>query len=539
MPFSPFTRLLAAAIVASYGFFLFWPNPRAHHWGAQALVLLPLLLLVLMVSAQRSWPVFEPRAFYRTRPVTDGFGMRRMLGLMAAVFGGVALWVMIYVFGHNFSGRAALEGILLLVLPALAWAWLWAVVACLATRRQRPLIWLILTLLAAPILSGAGLATMRGDLNLEMKGSFFITPASLLILAAVSILPAIWWLVASRRKWRTGLGLMMWFGALIPWIMVHGQFFPKKVSNGMTTEKFVEHIESIELHPPAGEWHEVPCSELLTIKGLQKGEFGMGGFLIGESKDSRWRATWTPKIGMRKEGEGYDWLEWPVIKGTGETAEWGGTELISDEIQNRWYPNEKLEPWTRRNREGVQAMFQKPRLHPWVTGQDGENEAERSDDPSQWDWKAYGTVTRLEKAGDVDLPRGGSLRLRTGGRLLVSIAEPTSLSNRLRLKYQFEDIHPFEDASSASLDRVAGLGIYAVVEHPDTGDKWFAVFRFVGRSPKTEGCPLFLGGVQEFEMICEGTPAEQAAQELRLRKGRLAVFVAVNQGSFPPTVVRR
>lgn len=212
MPLSLLTRLRGVIIVAAFAFALLWLEISDQMLaGVIALFLMPLLFWLLVSNAVKDAPPFDDTAFHRTRPVTAGKAYRHLVGFHLLVLACILLLVLAYVWRFNLGWREALSGSIAVVIPLIALVSLFGATASLWTSSKHWKGWPFVLLLLLPAIS---LLLFCSSMVREPRS----IPVATLTFAGALIYPALWWLVAARRRWFLGSVLGLLVGILMPWI---------------------------------------------------------------------------------------------------------------------------------------------------------------------------------------------------------------------------------------------------------------------------------------------------------------------------------
>lgn len=272
MPHSPFTRWLAITIVVLFGTGFFWRNDTLRDWSPMLIPALFLLLMIFAWSAARGAPALDDEAFHRTLPPGDGAAWRRVAGLPIVLLGIIGLLVISYCIHRNFDWKTQLSGALWLTVPLWALMSGTGIAGTFSTARGG---WKVLgpaLVLAGPCLGILLLFKLWVPHRIEESHT-----AVTAITAAV-VYPAIWWLVAVKRQVISGGLLVVWTGALIPWLQVHGDFVP------MPQPLEIVVPAEPEMLPEDSPWRLtrkrvddtvewLGMEDLIEVEGLSTGEF--------------------------------------------------------------------------------------------------------------------------------------------------------------------------------------------------------------------------------------------------------------------------
>ncbi|QJE94409.1 hypothetical protein [Luteolibacter luteus] len=276
MPYTPFARFLAIALVVLCGVGLLWPDDRAVHWMFYALGAVPVLLGIFTVSAVRSAPPFDDRSFHRGLPLGDGYAFFRVVWIHLLVPAGIALLVLTYCLLMNFGWRAMIWGILMFTLPvwALCSALGLAASNAISGQHWKSLSWI--AIFATPAFSWLFMYWIRQGIDPEdTRQRFRILPLHTIVLACSLLYPLCWWLAAVARRRGLSLAFGAATGILIPWLAIYGGY-------GTVPEPALE----LEQRTPRGSvdvtvtrkplpstttgW--LPPGDVFEVSGLKEGE---------------------------------------------------------------------------------------------------------------------------------------------------------------------------------------------------------------------------------------------------------------------------
>ena len=525
MPLHPFSILLAVVVVACHALFLLWPHPKAHEWGWQATLLLPVFLLVLWISVQRAVPTFDDRSYHRTRPITDGAAYRKMVMLLGLVFGGIALAVLLYAWSQNIGWEVASWGIAALTLPAVAWSCACGLASSLSTRRQVLTLWSWLAVMGAPALSFALMALIRDvprvGIGPELTGNFYLSSIRTIVLAAVVIYPLIWWLAAAGRKWKTAMGLSVWIGALLPWLWVHGQFFPVPESEHDWSAPEENRAGHVKIDRPAPvtthDGGAFRANEVLNLTGLRTGEVANIHWIRIGSDDTVHRRSLFARMGV-----GNDRFE-PMFRGEGSEG-FGGFSVLWDSLAARFPEVSGIPTWSAEDVRISEPYLGNLRL-------DGESEHRPTlEECNREVWVVQGEVFSYEEVGEVDLSIGGRLRVPDGGVLMFGEMTETQGGKELPLHYRLESWQQLDGPWFGKRDNKLYFPLpLLIIEDPRSGERRRVVPTIGGSLARTH---QFLVDPFLYSVRLTGSPAEQLVQEALLRNGNARVFWPLTKGTL-------
>ncbi len=271
MPLSKLTLLRGALIVAFFAFALFHTDAwRGWVVAAASLFVLPLLTWLLVSNAVKEAPPFDDTAFHRTRPVTAGRVFRHLAGFHLLVLAGMLGVILILGWFFNLGAREIAPGMLMVTVPWIALVALFATVASLSTVPERWNGWGAVTLLLLPAISFLLLSFSFGWTSIEW--TIFGMP-----LAGAVIYPALWWLVAVKRRWFLGCGLGLTTGLVLPWVPIPLDLsVPGRLLYGDSRQRVPEPVIRRLKDPAAAAGmveEQAELSRLLEVRGLGPDEF--------------------------------------------------------------------------------------------------------------------------------------------------------------------------------------------------------------------------------------------------------------------------
>lgn len=325
MPYTPFARFLAVALVLLCGVALLWPDDRAYLWLFYALGAVPVLLGIFTVCAVRSAPPFDDRSFHRGLPPGDGYAFFRVLWIHLLVLAGIALLVVVYCLLMNFGWRAMGWGILMFTLPVWAFCSAVGLTATAASSNQhwKSLSWI--AILAMPFFSLLVLLQLAlPGMAADGRHHFLLPPLHSVVLTSAVVYPLCWWLAAVARRRSLSLALGGTMSFLIPWLAVYGGFGERErvekvavVSNSASLT-----ISRKPLPQDAGPW--VPAGDVFEVSGLKEGEHMI--LMPEKIRDDRSEVRSLVRGSYVIDG---------VPQGAGETGLWGFTASMKGG-QVRW-----------------------------------------------------------------------------------------------------------------------------------------------------------------------------------------------------------
>ena len=278
MPFSIPTRLLGALIAAGFACALLAPSPEAMAWGKAASPVLALLLPWFTLRAVREAAPFDDRAFHRTLPVSDALALWRIVRLHLWVVGAAGVAVALRAGHFNLSWPTAIWGMAAVALPLLALSSYAGFLASLLIPWHRRAGWIVFFLAVLPAsLWSAGILPHSEPRWLDGMPAFGLHRVSTTILL---VFPALWWLVAVRRRARVPVFLAAATAVLAPWISL---FDPLEWSEGKLVRR----------DPFAAGAHLEPVPEsdgAFALHGLAAGEFVR--MQTGEGARAARRSSW-------------------------------------------------------------------------------------------------------------------------------------------------------------------------------------------------------------------------------------------------------
>lgn len=272
MPYTPFARFLAIALVVLCGTGLLWPDDRAYLWMFYALGAVPILLGAFTVSAVRSAPPFDDRSFHRGLPPGDGHAFFRVVWIHLLVLAGIALLVVTYCLTMNFGWRAMTWGVLMFTLPAWALCSALALAAsnALSSQHWKSISWI--AIFATPLFSWSLMYWIRQGIAPEdTHDRYRVQALHTIVLASGFLYPLCWWLAAVARR----RGLSLAFGgatsALLPWLAIYGSFGKIEPHENMGISIPAGH--SVSRKPvPASSTGWLPVGEVFEVAGLKEGQ---------------------------------------------------------------------------------------------------------------------------------------------------------------------------------------------------------------------------------------------------------------------------
>lgn len=288
MPYSPFTRFLAGVLVVLVALGLLWPDDRALEWSIYGAGAMAILLGIFTWSAVKNSPPLDDRAFQRCLPAGANRAFFRIVWIHLLVLAGAALAVLVYCGIWNFTWRAASWGVAMLTIPA--WALMSAVgVASSAGSSQqhwKSVAWI--SIFATPLFSAGLLYWLNQGVGRYEWENVYFTPVRTMVLTAATLYPLVWWLVAARQ--RRGLGLVLGgaTSALLPWLVVYGDFAKAPVEIGDRQFGVSPAGERLTLtrKPFAGSdrpW--IPVEDLIEVQGLAEGDYTRMSMAVQFDKD--------------------------------------------------------------------------------------------------------------------------------------------------------------------------------------------------------------------------------------------------------------
>ncbi len=443
MPHSPATRILAALIVVGFFVFLLWPSVEAHQWGARALFGLPILLLIFSWNAISGAAPFDDRAFHRTLPPGDGSVFGRVVALHLWVLAGISAAVTTYCWMVNFGWREITYGIAALVLPIWGFMAAAAIAMSAATSRVHWRSWAYISVFGVTLFSFGTFLRTKDKLPTEPSHLFYLDGLRTATLLAALVFPLVWWLVAARRRRRTGLWLGAATGALIPWLAGLGDFFPAEP--GERSPFLVSEVRVYRQAIQPGDEPWLAVDEVLAVEELEEGEIvWISGFYIRDlaaTDDRRLRAmgayerpvhavrgnpelpsTWIFAVGQADGG-----VEW------GERAVWDHLRRKIPEHREFVHRSPELNSRTRLSflrpgrsvetgspdRHGVRRRIENPFSESEMTGSP---------------WSMFSRSKRLLKLGELSARSEATFRLPTDG--IIKIGPWTTEDGRFAVRFQ-------------------------------------------------------------------------------------------------------
>ncbi|MEK7951588.1 hypothetical protein [Luteolibacter soli] len=275
MPHTPFTRFLAWALVVLTAVALFWPDDRALQWAAYGSGAVVILVMMFTWSVVKNSPPLDDRAFHRCLPPGPGREFLRTIWIHLLVLGAVALGVLVYCGMWNFSWRAASWGVVMLTVPA--WVLMSAVgiasSAGSSQQHRKSAAWF--AIFATPVFSTGLLQWLNRGVDPSGWDYVYFTPERTTVLTGATLYPLVWWLVAARKRRTLGLVLGGATSALLPWLVLRGDFVKVREMDVPLDPPASEAAEKLTLSrkPFAGSdktW--IPVEDLIEIDGLAEGE---------------------------------------------------------------------------------------------------------------------------------------------------------------------------------------------------------------------------------------------------------------------------
>lgn len=375
----------------------------------------PILATLLSSSAVRDAPPFNDRAFHRTLPPCDGVAFRSVLAIHLLVLAGISAATAVYCAHLNFGWEAFRESILRFVGPLGIFMIFFGIGASMATSPGRGKMLGFAVIFGAPLLSfWFPWLVLLGWTPGESEGASM--PAFLLLVAIVYFL--IWWLVAVRRRKALGMVLGGIFGLWLPWIPwilaevgLRGRAAPPGiVATAPASEPVKWHRKNSSVEP--SEWF--PVSQVLGVTGLERGEIArMKIYSIGRSNQE----AWVSEVGSETRWAQRGTLDASLAKDG--SLRWGRTALL-DLLRGQLPPLGNLSYLS--GEDSIQGSsvlsFYRPdddliapgrRLSLGYTMDEFMSER----------WSVSMQTFRYDLAGSVDLSRGGSFRVSSGGRIFV------------------------------------------------------------------------------------------------------------------------
>ncbi|RYD63088.1 MAG: hypothetical protein EOP83_13025 [Verrucomicrobiaceae bacterium] len=275
MPYSPFTRFLACMLVALTALAFFWPDDRTLEWAWRGTAGVVILILVFTWSVVKNSPPLDDRAFHQCLPEGLNRAFFRILWIHLLVLAAVALVVVVYCGIWNFSWRAASWGVVMLTIPA--WVLMSAVgVASSAGSSQqhrKSVAWFVIF---GSIVASTGVLYLlnRGVDRYDWRYTYF-TPIRTVLLTAATLYPLCWWLIAARKRRTLGLVLGGATSALLPWLVLYGDFVKAPDREFRMDPPATAAAERLILSrkPFVGsdsDW--IPVEDLIDVQGLAEGE---------------------------------------------------------------------------------------------------------------------------------------------------------------------------------------------------------------------------------------------------------------------------
>lgn len=423
MPLSPITRFLGLAIVAAYASALLWPGYPVDLLGPEVLVALPVIMGFFSWSAVRDAAPFDDRAFHRTLPPGDGYAFLKVLSVHVWVLAGIALSIVVYCWFYNFGWQVMSYGVLAVTVPVCAFMGAGGVAAGLSSSRERGRTWGYIAIFVVPLFSAAALYGVHRHLPPEELGHFYLSSQRTIATTGALLYPLIGWLVAARRRWRTGTLLGGALGALFPWIYIYGGFVqPEETQDEPPFAKSHISLSRNPMAPTGNKW--LPLENLISISGLKDGEcfysdaiYGRDGYLhLFEVVDNLTRDQALPYPSNIYAGNFGGEVAW------GKKAVWKMAGRQIPDIETFGY-------WDREMEVPTHLAILNAGNSDIVGPEKGDTSFEpheiRADmtkaDLTSATWTVrYGMVMRTEKVGVVDASAGGSCRLPEGGVIQVN-----------------------------------------------------------------------------------------------------------------------
>ncbi|RYD75941.1 MAG: hypothetical protein EOP84_17550 [Verrucomicrobiaceae bacterium] len=277
MPYSPFTRFLGCVLVALVLLGLLWPDDRALEWAWHGTGAMAVLLAIFTWSAVKNAPPLDDRAFQHCLPPGANRAFFRMVWIHVLVLAGVSFAVILYCALWNFGWRAMSWGVVMLAIPAWALMSAVGVASSAGTSQQhwKSAGWF--AIFAPPVFSWVVLYWMYENAEKYVPEAVYFTPLRTVVLTAAVLYPLVWWLIAARK--RRGLGLILGgaTSALLPWLMVYGdfvkderQYVPQEVRARFAGTGSV----TVSRKPFAGSDRDyIGVEDLIDVQGLAEGEF--------------------------------------------------------------------------------------------------------------------------------------------------------------------------------------------------------------------------------------------------------------------------
>jgi hypothetical protein len=539
MPHSPITRVLAALIVGAALFFLLHPSPEAHTWARNCLAALPVLAALFTWSAVRSAPPFDDRAFHRTLPPGDGFAFRRVVAIHLLVLAGIATAVVLYCWRVNFGWREMSYGILLLTLPLAGLMAAVAVAASLSTSRQhwKSVAWI--AVFGVPLLSLGIVLWVNGEETIGSGGSHLLSRWRTSTLLAAGVYPLIWWLAAARRRRGWGIAFGAATGALMPWVMVFGDFLRADRDDAARYRqpleaKVVVTRKPIDPKPDDELW--IPVDEVIEVTGLEESEVlvAYDPFIRQVTGDTKfWRAFEARRGAREPATDRHVGTLYAMANLDGQIV-WG-EDVVWEHLRQRVpphrrfvYPRPGLEKGTRllfpRPVESVQSEILRKKRPPLS----GFTEA----DIRESEWNFWVFTERLVKLGEADAAKGGTFRCPSGGIVRIDPWRSEDWADSLRLSMWMpgldrDIVWPGVQSSPRWMH-----DIWIIALHPDGTAYAISGFEFNGGTGR-EPPKVFLGDFSSrvFEEVSDDSSRRGLAKVLH--ECRIHVFVGQHAGRLP------
>jgi hypothetical protein len=501
MPLSLLTRLRGVTIVAVFAIALLWLEISDQMWAwATGFLLMPLLIWLLVSNAIKDAPPFDDTAFHRTRPVTAGQVYRHLVGFHLLLLGCILLVVLAYVWRFNLGVREAIFGTIAMMIPLIAIGSLFGTMASLWTSPAHWKGWPFFLLLLIPAISL--FAFIASFLRQPQEISF-----ASLTFAGCIIYPALWWLVAVRRRWFLGNALGLFVGIAMPWISLpvalpqewlwqpppqHTPHQIKRLKSPATPEGMVD--------------GQTPVSRLLQVRGLapdefiqvtrmtsQKNPYGHGD-VLNDLAESNFCTD--------KEGRLI-----PAAASLFRVMGYGSTDLP-------WWDNSPDEAWHRTIEDHMRLPIRRyanDKRRPQVPSAEVEAHG----------WRVQGLSYRWVKVLDVPAVDGGRTKLPGKGTIRVLPLEETSGDFSLTLRVIKAELIPWSSGTS-------GSPISPVVIAKSSDGK----ARFIELQGPGASQHGFLAAETEYEFRDQTHQARGDERLKVLRDSRVEVYWADLQGLF-------
>lgn len=506
MPLSFLTRLRGAIIVAAFAFALLCLEISAQPWVLGfALFLLPLLIWLLVSNAVKDAPPFDDHAFHRTRPVAAGHVFRHLAGFHLLVLAALLLVVVAYVWRFNLGGRGAVVGGLIVAIPWIALVSLFGAAASLSTSPNHWKGWPLVTLLLIPAISlfcFCALVLPRFN-RISVEG---------LPVAGALVYPALWWLIAVKRRWLLGNVLGLVIGILMPWMSLPVRFpagsgwheAPEQ-NPGIAIQRLKDPSDATGMHD-----NQAAVSRLLEVRGLGPDEFiqvaGMGVVVPGMN---RFANGFSPDPVMNDMSFTYFCADRDgrLIPATASLFHATGDNRAS----LAWWDNRRYE-----TRE--LTLEDRMRLPIRLYSTAGRELLRPSADAAGKAWTIHGSSFRWARVLDVPASKGGRAKLPGGGVVRMFPLEENSGDFALVLRVIRPERSWKPGGSPAPL---------VVARSPD------GVARLIDLEVSGVSRTGFLTNETEYQFREETTGRARGTERLKvLRDARLEVYWAEFRGTF-------